>query len=395
MERDVVSMGNPKGCWRVCAGASLCLFSIAGLIINAFSVYMPFLQQSCGLTNTQTANYILVRSVFAFLAMLFVGKYYKKLDLRLGMMAAMLLAGSSLLLFGRARTYGGLCFAAIVGGIAYGFGGMYPASLLIDRWFRRHSALALGICAASTGLGSIIGAPAVTAAIARWSVHTVLTWEGLMIVGLALIAGLLIRNDPPGVQRQQADTPTGRLSIRLDWMFVAVVAIGATANTGYQFFSMLFSLRQFSAQQISLLASLAGVGVVASKFLFGEAVDEFGGFRSNWLFMGSTILGCVLLWLGHGFVSGLIGVILYGLGLAYSTVGLTVYAHDLNLPDAFSDAVRQYQTAFMLGSLIFGSVPGLIADRTGGYGLFYGLLAILGVFSLIVIQTRYKKRQRS
>ena len=64
-------------------------------------------------------------------------------------------------------------------------------------------------------------------------------------------------------------------------------------------------------------------------------------------------------------------------------------------PEAFSDTVRQYQAAFMLGSLIFGSVPGLIADRTGEYGLFYGLLAVLGVFSLIVIQICYRKRQRS
>lgn len=49
----------------------------------------------------------------------------------------------------------------------------------------------------------------------------------------------------------------------------------------------------------------------------------------------------------------------------------------------------------MLGSLIFGSVPGLIANRTGEDGPFYGLLAVLGVFSLIVIQIRYRKRQRS
>lgn len=384
-------MQNPKGCWRVCAGASLCLFSVAGLIINAFSVYMPYLQDSCSLTNTQSANYILVRSVFAFLAMLFVGKYYKRLDIRLGFTVALLLAGSSLILFGRARSYAGLCLAAVVAGIGYGFGGMYPASLLIDRWFRRHTALALGICAASTGFGSIVGAPIITAAIEKWSVHEALMGEGLFIMGIAIVAGLLIRNDPPGVRRQKADTPQGKLSIRLNWMFVAVVAIGVTGNTGYQFLPMLFSLRMFSAQQISLLASLAGVGVLLSKFLFGEAVDEFGGCRTNWLFFGSTILGCVLLCFGQGFAADVIGVILYGLGLAYSTVGLTVYAHDLNPPENFSDTVRQYQTAFMLGSLVFGSVPGVIADRTGKYDLFYMLMAVLGIFSLVVIQLHYRK----
>ena len=245
-------MHNPKGCWRVCAGASLCLFSVAGLIINAFSVYMPYLQESCSLTNTQSANYILVRSVFAFLAMLFVGKYYKKMDIRLGFMVALLLAGSSLILFGRASSYSGLCAAAVVAGIAYGFGGMYPASLLIDRWFRHHTALALGICAGATGLGSIVGAPIITAAVEKWSVHSVLTGEGLVIMGIAVIAGLLIRNDPPGVQRQKADTPQGKLSLRLNWMFVAVVTIGVTGNTGYQFLPMLFSLRMFPAEHWSV-----------------------------------------------------------------------------------------------------------------------------------------------
>ena len=386
-------MHNPKGCWRVCAGASLCLFCIAGLIINAFSVYMPYLQQSCSLTNTQSANYILVRSVFAFLAMLLVGKYYKKLDIQLGMMSAMMLAGTSLLLFASAKSYTGLCCAAVVGGIAYGFGGLYPASLLIDRWFRRHTALALGICAGATGLGSIVGAPLVMAVIERWSVHTALTAEGVLIMILALVAGLLIHNDPPGMPRQEADMPKGNVSIRLNWMFVAVVAIGVTGNTGFQFLPMLFSLRMFSAGQISLLASLAGVGVLVSKFLFGEAVDEFGGRRTNWLFFGTSLLGCVILFLWKSMAAAVVGVLMYCLGLAYSTVGLTVYAHDLNPPEAFSDTVRQYQTAFMLGSLVFGSVPGVIADRTGGYDLFYVLMAAMTLFALIVVQLHYRKRQ--
>lgn len=394
MNTDEAIQRNPKGCWRMCAGATLVLFCIVGLTINAFSVYLPSLRQACQLTNTQNSNVLLVRSLFAFASLFLVGAYYEKLEIRLGMTVATLLGAASLALYAWADSFATLCLAAAIGGLAYGLGGMYPASLLVHRWVPQHGALALGICAASTGAATILGAPIITALVQRVSLSFSLLAEAALLLVCAAAAFAIIRNYPAGA----APLPHParfRFSLRINWMFAAVVATGVIGNTAFQFFSMHYNALGFSAYQVSALVSVVGLALAASKFLFGEAVDHWGTYRSNWLFFGSTILGCILCFAGSSYPTALAAMVLFGLGLAVTTVGLTVYAEDLSAPEEFEDTVRQYQVAYLLGALLFGSAPGVIADRTGDYRLFYVLVTVLTVFALAVIQVRYRKKQRA
>lgn len=387
-------MKNPKGCWRMCVGATLALFCVVGLTINAFSVYLPYLLEKCSLTNTQSSNVLLVRSLFAFAALLFVGVYYDKLEIRLGMTVATLLGAASLGLYAVATSFGGLCLAAAVGGLAYGLGGMYPASLLIHRWFPYHGALALGICTASTGIATIVGAPAVTALIEGVSLHFALLSEASLLLGCAAVSFLVIRNWPAGAVKPEK-TLKKRSKFRLNWMFIAVIAIGILGNTGFQFLPMHYKNQGFGAYEVSALVSLVGAALTASKFLFGEASDRWGAFRANWIFGGLTILGCLLCTVGRGYPVALCAMVLLGLGLSFTTVGLTVYARDLAAPEDFESTVQQYQIAYLLGALLFGSVPGVLADRTGDFRLYYALVTGLTVFAVAVVQAHYlKKRAR-
>ena len=50
---------------------------------------------------------------------------------------------------------------------------------------------------------------------------------------------------------------------------------------------------------------------------------------------------------------------------------------------------------YLLGALLFGSVPGLLADWTGSYTAFYGLLTVLAVFAMVVVQRSYHKKSTS
>ena len=386
-------MQNPRGSWRMCLAATISLFCVVGLTINAFSVYQPYLQVRCGLSNTQAANYLVVRSLFAFASLFLVGKFYEKLDVRLGLTAALVLAAVSFALYAWAAAFWQLCIAAAVAGLAFGLGGMYPASLLINRWFSSHSALALGICSAGSGLAAIVGAPVITALAETYSVETALLTEAAVLLVGAALCFLLIRNWPRGAVRPEKQAPARGSSLRITWMFAAAVAIGVLGNTGFQYLTMHYTARGFSAYEISVLVSVLGTALMAGKFLFGETVDRWGAYRSNWLFFGATILGSGLCCLSGGYGLALGAVLLYGLGLAFGTVGLTVYAKDLATPEAFADTVRQYQIAYLLGALLFGSVPGLLADWTGGYTAFYVLLTALAVFALAVVQGSYTRKK--
>ena len=76
---------------------------------------------------------------------------------------AAVLACVSFLLFAAAKSLAAYYFAGAVAGVSYALGSMVPASILMRRWFRAHSGLAIGICSAGTGLATVVFSPLFTA----------------------------------------------------------------------------------------------------------------------------------------------------------------------------------------------------------------------------------------
>ena len=74
--------------WVVCITCTLLLFITMGTVSNGFSVYLPYIMDERGLTHAQTSSLVTLRCLTAFLAMLTIGWYYKKVSLRLGVSIA-------------------------------------------------------------------------------------------------------------------------------------------------------------------------------------------------------------------------------------------------------------------------------------------------------------------
>ena len=191
-------MRNHKGCWWQCAAAALTLFCTLGLNINVFSVYLPYLTKLLELTPAQSSGYILVRNLFSVAGVYLARYYYEKLNIRLGLALTMVLSISALFLCTIATGFYGLCAAAVISGLCYGLGGMYPTAILIHRWIPRYEGVAMGICAASTGFALTIGAPIVTGLVERFSLVKAMYFEIGFLVLCLLISFLVIRNYPPG-----------------------------------------------------------------------------------------------------------------------------------------------------------------------------------------------------
>lgn len=265
-------MHNPKGAWRMCIGPCILQLCIVGLSINSFSVYLPYLLDRCGLTNTQSANILLVLGAVC-------------------------------------------CFA-------------------------------------------------------------------------------LIRNWPEDVEHRRIIKKQRKKTFRFRWMYVAAICVGVNGSTSFQFIAMHFTNQGLSAYQVVAIVSAVSTALMISKFLFGGAVDHFGTQRTNRVFMLVSVVGLSMCCAsGNNYVLGMIAMILYGLGLAYSTIGLTVYAEDFSGVEEFEDRVREYQICYLLGSLISSPVPGIIADTTGSYIPFYAIAAVLGLVALLIIEHNYKLKK--
>lgn len=391
-------MKNTRRAWLVCIGCTLLLLCTIGLANSAFSIYQPYLISKEGLSNGQASTVITVRNMFSLLAMLSVTYFYRKFSLRSGVVISAIAIALSFGIFGLAHSFTMNCVAAAVAGLAYGYGGMIPVSLLIQRWFHDHQALALGICAAGSGIATIVAPPLVTLAIDHLSLQAAFWMEGVVVLIAAALIFLLVRNAPADAEAVSAESETVQDSAshtsvmtRTETVGVlaAIMMLGTIANPGMAHLAVLYRSIGVDDTSVSLLLSLLGAALTIGKCLYGHFTDRIGAKNSGWLFFGLMILGQGLCCFAAKSVPAVntAAMLLFGVGLPLATVGLTVFAQDLSTPEQYAATIRQFQLAYMAGSLLFGPVPGFLADSTGSYFPTYRLLTVFAVISMVLMET--------
>ena len=401
--------------WVVCITCTLLLFITMGTVSNGFSVYLPYIMDQRGLTHAQTSSLVTLRCLTAFLAMLTIGWYYKKMSLRLGVSIAACCAGISYLLYAVAQTYPAFCVGAAVSGLSYGFGSMIPVSLLMNRWFDRHRALALSICATGSGIATIVLPPVTTALTKHLSMAAAFRIEAVAIFVLAALIFTLLRSDPaekglapcghqeapaePAATQEPPATVQSHPDIsRSVFVLLAFASLfmGAVANPGFVHMSVLFSGQGFSAGAVAAIISGTGLVLTLSKLLYGETTDHLGGCRSTLLFGAILTVGHVLCCLSftQSIPLSVLTVLCMGIGYPIATIGPSVWANDLASPRQYPTVLRRLQVIYAGGALVFATVPGILADRFGDYIPAYVLFSCLVLVSLVLIALSYRIGQR-
>ena len=402
-------------CWVVCAVATLLLFVTMGTVSNGFSVFLPYIMDHQGFTHAQTSSLITLRCLVSFFAMLGIGVYYRKVSLRIGTAIAAACAGVSFLLYSMATTYQGFCIGAAVSGLSYGLGSMIPVSILMNRWFVQHKALALSICATGSGIATIVLPPVTTMLVERLSMAAAFRIEAIGIFVAVAIIALFLRSDPadmglrpfgqaetPAVQEEgpAVAPPVSKTLTPQMWVLMGCVSLfmGALANPGFSHLSVLFSSEGFSSGVVAAIISGTGAMLTLSKILYGQTTDRIGGCRSILLFGALLLAGyllCCLAFLGS-IPLCVLTVLCVGVGYPIATIGPSVWANDLSSQDRYPTVVRRLQVIYAGGALLFANVPGILADWFGGsyvpaFLLFSAFLALALV--LIAITYRIERRR--
>ena len=388
----------------VCAGCTLMLLVTGGLAVNVFSAAQPYILAENGFTNTQTSLITTVRSAAYLLGTLALGRYYRRLGYRLGCTLAALLAGGSFLLFAAAKSLAGYYLAGAVAGLSYGLGSMVPASILMRRWFRSHCGLAIGLCAAGTGLATVVFSPLFTGIAETGGVDRAFLWTAVFCLAAAAVVFGLIRNDPhalglmPYGKAVEESAQTRALHAlhptRLRWAMVqlAVLIVSGIGSTGFTHLMTLYMAEGMNAMRAATAFSLCGLALMAGKCVCGALCDRLGSYRSNYLLFGSFIVGCLLCVLAplRSAALMLASSVFLGFGASLNTVGISIWAADLSTKERYEQVLRQFQAAYGLGGLVLSFLPGAIADLTGAYAPAYALFAALLALSLFVLQSTYR-----
>lgn len=398
---------KPHYAWAVCAGCAILLFCTSGLCINAFTIYQPYILSRNGFTNAQSSVIMTVRSLTSFGAMLLCGVYYKHLSLRAGMGLAGALTGAAFFLFGAAKSYAAYLLAAAVVGIGYGFGTMIPVAVVLERWFIHKRTLAVGICTSVTGL-STLGIPSLlTWMIEKMGLSAAFFIEGGVVSVMALLSFLLVRSRPadmglaPYGEWEQVEHVTipeyrsARSLRRRDWVLLIpmLLCLGAVTSVGYSHLTVLIKGEGFSAHITALAITVSGLTLTVGKFGYGWLSDKLPTYFGNWLFGAILILGLALCCFVRGRTALLFAaMVIYGMGLPLTTVGITAWAGDLSGPEQYDSTIQRFQVGYAAGGLVFSSLPGILADRAGGsYVPAYVFFTGCALFMLLAIQLVYRR----
>lgn len=401
---------NPKHYrWIICLAGTLALFCSSGLLATGFNVYTPYLISVGGLTNAEVSVVLMVRNLFSLMSMFIVVPIIRKVDIRLNLTGASLIAAAALFCCSVAKNFAMFCAAMALSGLAYGLGGMVSVSVIIKRWFADHEGLALGICAAGTGLSSVIGSPIITAMIERRSMQYALRCETLFLVLMAGLLFLVVRNYPSKekqaqvqAERQTKISARGqRETFHLSngqklCMFLGTLLCGMSYNAS-PFVTILFREKAFDAGAVGWMASFMGLTLCIGKCVYGAAADRLGRIRAGNLFYSFYVLGLVLCaaCLPKSAVMAYGGLALLGMGFPMLSVGLSELAAGTAHEEYYADAVRQLQTAYMLGTVVFATVPGMMADWSGSYVPSYWVLALIALAAAILQQGVLIKKEHA
>ena len=400
--------------WTICAAGTLLIFITMGAVSNGFSIYMPYIRDAYGLTNAQTSTLVTMRLVVAFVCMLLIGKYYDLFNIRIGASLAAAFGGLTFIVYSFAKTYAVFALGAGISGLAYGFGSMVPVSILMSRWFDEHRALAISICSAGSGLGSVVLPPVTTGLLSVLKMSTVFMLEGCFILSVSLLIYLLVRNYPQDMDLKRLGENRARLAetaanalrsrplkspITPAVMALACISsffMGAQGNPGIMHLPVLFTSCGFTAVFTATLMSIIGAALTVGKIVYGELTDKLGGFRSSAVFLVLLVLGnglCCLSGSGSP-ITALMAVIALGVGYSVSTIGPSIWAGDLSSEMEYAKVIRSFQIAYSAGALIAASIPGIMADHAdGNYVPAYIFFTVISLLASVLIILAYIKKK--
>lgn len=109
--------------WVICLACMLLICCTAGLTINVFATFQPYLIASRGLTNSQGSFLFTVRATVMMVSTCFATRYLGRFGLRKGPYFAVLLAVLSYCLCAFVPNYPLLCLSVSISGAVFSLGG--------------------------------------------------------------------------------------------------------------------------------------------------------------------------------------------------------------------------------------------------------------------------------
>lgn len=383
--------------WLVCAGCFLLLFCTMGIGINGYSVFHPYIMQKLQLTNVQGSVLINIRNAFCMLAMGLAEKYTKTLKFRKGCACAALLAALSFLIYACASHYLCLCAGSAVAGLAYGFGGLMPVSMLIHGWFPEKEGTALGFSSLGSSMAAIFLPVPLTQLIEMTGIMSACLCCAVVVSICAAIIFFTVeepeKNHRIPKNRMETCSFSGRMLIsrkEYSMLILLCIFVGYSSNVAYNHYSVYFFTEGIQGERMSVLLMILGISMAFGKITVGRAVDRIGLRKSNLVFSVIMAAGIMAACLSKKFPILCLSMILVGICLPLHVLFPSFLSQIVSYRKEYAGILKEFQIYRMLGAVLMGWIPGTLADWSGHYEGTYLFMIGFTIASMMILEKIYK-----
>src|SRR5512137_745393 len=388
--------------WVIVGTGTLCILAGLGFGRFALGMLLPSMASSLGLTYAQL-GYISTGNFLGYLAaVLACGPLAARMGARALIFGALLLVGVSMLLLGRATSFPPLLALYVITGFGSGATNV-PMMGLIARWFGgRARGRAAGFAAIGSGFGIILSGqliPWIGALRGPDGWRTSWAVLGAIVLGIAAVAALLLRDDPAGMglaphgalpppaggsspTRAPAGPPPRRPIVLLS---LAYALFGYTYAIYVTFIvTALVRERGFSEVTAGNFWSRVGLLSLLSGPVFGTLSDRMG--RRAALMLVFALQGVAYLIAAAPLPEGWLhlSIALFGVSAwSVPTIMIAAVADYVGAERALG-AFGVVTFVFALGQIAGPAVAGTLAQRTGSFASSFAMAAALCAVAVAV-----------
>ena len=391
---------NPQGEFARGWKTLLASFLGMGVCIVSLSYYSGGIwikpwQDEFGWTRTEIGTAQTLSTLVLVLTAPFAGKLIDRYGLRLVSTISLFLYG--LTLYGVSKMNGELWMLYglfIITPLVAVASSPLAFTRAINAWFDKHKGLALGLSLTSTGVAAFLIPKYLTPYVAEngWRQGYFVLFALVLIV--LPIVWLLIRDNPPEVDKKKIDGQTGlsghtfkeAMNTRTFWMIAIIFLLIAIAVAGLiPSFIPLLQDAGLSAADAGGYAAILGASVMLGRLITGFLIDRiFAPYVTAAVF---TLVACGCLALGIGGIqyAYLAAIALgFAIGAEVDLIGFFT-AKYFGLKNYGTIYGFQYST-FNFGAAISPVLAGYIWDTTGNYDMaLIGGAVLIGIAIIIAL----------
>lgn len=386
--------------WLLCLTGTLMLVGGSGIVVNCAGQFLVPVTEALQVSRSQFSLYTSMVSVASMIFCPMIGKVYEKVPPRMATIFGGLFMAACWTALSFATDIRQFYVLGFLIGTGSSLCGMVSVNILMNNWFHSKKGTAMGIALTGTGIGSMFFNPIAQKLIENLgypSAYRVLT-VCMLVCMLPLF--FLYRYTPfeknlvplgfTGEMPKGRSFGDGMLrseAIRKPAFWAACfVVFGLSASSMGLFNHMQAHFQDigYASETAALFLSILSLGMTFGKLFFGWLNDRIGTKRNFLVMTILALTGILLLLVSRNLPLTVLGVLLFGIGVASPfvlTPQLTIYFFGTK---DFANIYGSINVFQFLGPAVAPPITGWIYDASGNYTIAFLAYALLLFGAMLV-----------